>query len=45
VKLGFSDLGSADNKYKMKKTTEEMHVFVNAWSQAVMGGKWPLICK
>lgn len=47
VKLDFSDLGSADKNYKMKKATQEVHVFINTFSQMVMGGgKWPLLtCK
>lgn len=44
VKQGFGDLGSARNNYKMKEAIQEMHVFVNALSQMVMGRRqWPLL--
>lgn len=38
VKLGFSDIGSANNNHKMKKATQERHVFANTLSQMVIGG-------
>lgn len=44
VKLDFSDLGSANNNYKIKKATEGKHTFIKTLSQMVMGGgKWLLL--